>query len=73
MARKGHPEEGSFGRDQLPFIPLLTLFSMLGAGVARAELRFVKFDDKTQWTAIWCAMILAAGMVISALILRRPK
>lgn len=48
-------------------------FLFLGTTAAQAEYHSVSLDHGTHWTFIWCATILAGGMIIAASILRRPK
>jgi uncharacterized membrane protein YvlD (DUF360 family) len=43
---------------------------LLTAGMARAEYQQIDFQESTRWTFIWCAVLLAAGMIISAIILK---
>ncbi len=46
---------------------------LLAADVALAEVQYVTHSDEVRWTFLLSAMILAAGMIGAALILRRPK
>ena len=56
---------------------LITVFAigglLLAADVALAEVQYVTHSDEVRWTFLLSAMILAAGMIGAALILRRPK
>lgn len=61
------------GRRAVPVVAPMIVFLLLGADVARAEIRYIHFDDDVRWTLIWCAIILAGGMIGAALILRRPR
>ena len=40
---------------------------------ARADAEYVYFHDDVYRTVIWASVILAAGMIISALILKKPN
>lgn len=62
-----------FRRSRIPVIGILVAFLFLSVDVARAEVQYVQFDSEARWTLIWCALILAIGMVAAAAILRRPK
>ncbi len=53
------------------FLPLLALSLSVLTTSARAE--YHHFSDDVHRTIIWAALILAAGMIISALILKKPN
>jgi len=54
-------------------VPLVcALSAVLLSGVARAEAQFIQLSNDTQRTLTLCAAILAGGMIIAALILRKP-
>ena len=52
---------------------LVAYIMLVTTGVAQAELRYIKLANDTQRTLLWCAVILALGMIVSAVILRKPK
>ena len=53
--------------------PSIMMLLLLTTGIAKAESNHISFSNDTESTLIWCAIILAAGRIIAALISRRQQ
>ena len=54
------------------FLTLFGIYVSLLTTSAHADPEYIYFNDDVERTIIWSAVILAAGMIISAIILRKP-
>ena len=57
----------------LPVLAFVLVTSVLSGDIARAEVIYLDASDDVRWAFLHSAMILAAGMIGAALILRKPK